>query len=189
MRSREATPSAVICRELARRMARESVIVFLKPSAFSEGSDSGRWLPLAEKGQCRQSRNWVYHREDIAKGHAVFEGLPAGGIIDWYYYLQLTPPVAFRRTVRARRHRCGCFRSRRRRRKRLLLGIDHRKLPVRAGPFVLNTFRVLENLDQVPAASRLLLNIMAYAANLVQEPPTPLGPDFERHLQTIGYNR
>ncbi|MGO8748892.1 MAG: hypothetical protein ACLQNE_23225 [Thermoguttaceae bacterium] len=181
---------AGIWQELARRMARGSVVLFLKPSAFSDAGDGTRWLPLARKGRCRESHNWDYHREDIAKPHPVFECLAAGGIMDWYCYLQVTPQLLFdgqdppEEVIAAavapsgeQEGNAGAFRS----------GVIAASYRFGAGRFIINTLRILENLDKNPAADRLLVNRIRYAAGLVERTPATLGPDFQDDLKAIGY--
>jgi hypothetical protein len=90
-----AAPGADAWSDLARRVAAGSAVVFLKPSALADKDNPVRWLPLKQKGRCRNSHNWVYHREDVAQRHPVFDGLPAGGIMDWYYYQQVVPQMLF----------------------------------------------------------------------------------------------
>ena len=82
-------------KELARRMARGSVVVFLSPHAFQREKDSVAWLPLAKKGRAYAFNDWLYHKECVAKAHPVFEGLQGKGILDWYYYGPLIPHFLF----------------------------------------------------------------------------------------------
>ncbi|MGO8752027.1 MAG: hypothetical protein ACLQNE_39300 [Thermoguttaceae bacterium] len=44
--------------------------------------------------------------------------------------------------------------------------------------FIINTLRILENLDKNPAADRLLVNRIRYAAGLVERTPGRLGRIF-----------
>src|SRR5262249_20706918 len=59
-------------RALAEAMAQGSTVLFLSPRAFQRGDDAVGWLPLATKGRCYEFTNWLYHREDVAKPHAMF---------------------------------------------------------------------------------------------------------------------
>jgi hypothetical protein len=52
---------------------------------------------------------------------------------------------------------------------------------------VLNTLRVLENLDRHPAADRLLLNLVRYARQGTDKPLADLPADFDATLHAIGY--
>ena len=59
--------------------------------------------------------------------------------------------------------------------------------PFGKGRFIVNTFNVLENIDQHPAADRLLLNMINHAATFAKGPAAPLPEDFEATLKRIGY--
>ncbi|MHB8972458.1 MAG: LamG-like jellyroll fold domain-containing protein [Pirellulaceae bacterium] len=185
-----AAAAADAWRDLARRIAQGSVAVFLKPSALADKDDPVRWLPLQQKGRCRPSHNWVYHREDVAQLHPIFAGLRAGGVMDWYYYLQVTPQTLFDgqeppEEVMAAAFAPGgesegdanVFRS----------GIITASYRLGAGTFVINTLQILENLDQNPVADRLLLNLIRYAQERGNAAPTPLPPDFDEFLKSIRY--
>jgi hypothetical protein len=173
--------------QIVRRIATGDTAVFFKPTVFAEGEDTTRWLPLKNRGVCRKSNNWVYHREDVAKQHPVFDCLPAGGMLNWYYYLQITPNVLFDGldvpddAIAAafgpgdnvgNGYNSG-----------LLLGIYR----LGSGRFFVNTFRILENLDANPAADRLLLNMVRTADALSGNPRAELSPDFEGRLRELGY--
>ena len=57
-----------------------------------------------------------------------------------------------------------------------------------AGRFFLNTLLIRENLGTHPAADRLLLNLLLYAACDVTQPPAELPPDFATQFQAFGYD-
>ena len=56
-----------------------------------------------------------------------------------------------------------------------------------AGRFILNTLHVRENLGRNPVADRLLLNMLRDAARDVSKPLADLPADFDKLLETIGY--
>jgi hypothetical protein len=56
-----------------------------------------------------------------------------------------------------------------------------------SGRFLINTLRILENLNANPAADRLLLNMIRTAATVGKNPRTDRPPDFEKRLKEIGY--
>jgi hypothetical protein len=60
-----------VWKELARRMARGSAVVFLSPEALKREKDSVGWLPLVKKGRCYRVGDWLYHKECVAKAHPV----------------------------------------------------------------------------------------------------------------------
>ena len=57
-----------------------------------------------------------------------------------------------------------------------------------AGRFLVNTFRILENLDPHPAADRLLLNLIADSEKYTNHPLAPLPANWEQMLVELGYN-
>ena len=176
-------------RELARRMAQGSVVIFLSPTAFVRGDDPVGRLPLANKGRCYAFNDWLYHKECVAKLHPVFDGLQAKGIMDWDYYGPLIPhhifdgqdaPEEVVAAAFAVSYPCpGGYAS------GVLLGA----YPFGAGRLFLNTLRILENVDRHPAADRLLLNMVAYGRRFVDRPIVPLPEGFEALLNAIGYAR
>jgi hypothetical protein len=56
-----------------------------------------------------------------------------------------------------------------------------------AGKIVLNTFSLLDNVDEHPAADRLLLNLVAYGTKTIKPMPAALPADFEATLKELGY--
>ena len=168
-------------------MAQGSVAIFLSPAAFARGNDPVGWLPLANKGRCYAFNDWLYHKECVAKLHPLFDGLQAKGIMDWDYYGSVIPhhlfdgqdtPEEVIAAAFAVSYPCpGGYAS------GVLLGA----YPFGAGRFYLNTLHILENVDQHPAADRLLLNLVAYARRFVDRPIASLPEGFEALLKTIGY--
>lgn len=180
-------------RELVRRISTGAVAVFLDPRAFERDDDAVGWLPLANKGRCNEFFNWVYHREDVAKKHPLFDGLQAGGILDWDYYQQVIPHYLFEGQDVPEEVVAAAF------------AVGYAGVPVRytdgytsgmlasvhklgSGRFMLNTFRILENLDTSPVADRLLLNAIGWAASCA--PGLSAGPPehFPALLESIGYS-
>jgi len=155
--------------KLIKLMAQGSVVVFLSPAAFKRGEDAVAWLPLANKGKCFEYFDWLYHKECVAKAHPAFAGLQAGGIMDWDFYGQVIPHVIFEgqdtpdETVAAAFAVC-CWPT------PYVCGTLLGAYKLGAGQMVLNTIRILEQLDQHPAADRLLLNIVADAIKRMQAP-------------------
>jgi hypothetical protein len=168
--------------------------LFLSPLAFRRGDDPLGWLPLATKGRCDEFNNWVYHREDVARPHPLFADLPGPGILDWDYYGPVIPRYVFDGQdtpddIAAVFFAVGYAGARRRIPSGYVAGLVAASYPLGAGRFLLTTLQILENLDRHPAADRLLLNAVAYAAGLVGEgqPLAPLPDGFEAHLATLGY--
>ena len=82
-------------RELVSRIARGSSVVFLSPSVFRRGDNPTGWLPLKNKGSLSKLMGWLYHKDEWAKTHPVFEGLPSGGLMDYAFYREIIPELVF----------------------------------------------------------------------------------------------
>ncbi len=172
---------------LLRHIACGSTAIFLTPAAFRRGDDSTGWLPLKEKGRVNHFPDWLYHKECVAKVHPIFEGLQPKGVMDWDYYGPVIshdfiegaelpeevaaaafaichsgPPMGYASGVMVGAYRFG------------------------QGRFIVNTFNVLDHLDRHPAADRLLLNMIHYAAPDVS-PPAPVPADFDVQAKAVGY--
>lgn len=174
--------------ELLRRVACGGVAVFLGPGALRNGDDAVAWLPLKNKGACVGFSDWLYHKECVAKNHPLFDGLPGAGIMDWDYYGPVisrfflegqdtpddTAAAAFAicHSSRPDGYAAG-----------LMLGAYR----FGEGWVVVNTFNVVENLDRHPAADRLLLNLVRYAAEKAQGAPAALPGNFADLCKAAGY--
>jgi hypothetical protein len=143
---------------------RGATAVLLSPQALKQGDDPVARLPLDPKGRHAAFNNWLYHREDVARPHALFAGLQGPGILDWDYYGQAIPRSLFdgQRTpddVAAAGFAVGYPSP-----TGVVTGLALGAYRLGKGRLVLNTFRLLEELDANPAAGRLLLNLGEYAA-------------------------
>ena len=174
-------------KELATRMARGSVIVFLSPKAFKREKDSAAWLPLAKKGRAYEFTDMLYHKECVAKPHPVFEGLQGNGMLDWYYYGPMwphwvfdgqdTPDEVIAVSFATGYSTPGGYAS------GVLLG----SYKFGTGRFFVNTFPMLDYLDKHPVADRLLLNLVQHANPSTQGSLAPLPDNFRSMLHEIGY--
>jgi hypothetical protein len=169
-------------------MARGSTVVFLSQDAFRRNKDAVAWLPLAQKGRCYRFNDWLYHKECVAKAHPVFEGMQGRGILDWYYYGpviphylfdgQETPAEVIAAAFAAGYSIPGGYTSGN------LLGAYR----FGEGKFILNTFPLLDQVDRHPAADRMLLNLVRFAAESAERPLMEVPWDFEEQLKRIGYS-
>lgn len=149
-------------------VSRGSVAVFLSPAAFRRGKDPAARLPLKNKGRVYEFNDWLYHKECVAGRHPMFEGLAPPGIMDWDYYGPIitrtlfdcrdTPDDVAAAAFAVGYSIPGGYAS----------GILAGSYRHGEGRFVLNAFRVLENIDAHPAADRMLLNLIRYAAGFVK---------------------
>jgi hypothetical protein len=188
--NRPAAGEAEAFGQLARHLARGSHAVFLSPKVFAKGKDATRWLPLANKGTLAPKLCWLYHTDDWAKHHPIFEGMPAGGLLDHTYYRQVipggasnTPNALWSGQDVPAEVVAGSINASLGYSSGLLVAV----YDFGAGRFTLNTLRILENLGTDPVAERLLRNMLRHAARNAGEPPVDLPADFEQRLKTIGY--
>lgn len=173
-------------KKLVRRVAAGSVAIFLTPTVFMKGDNPTGWLPLSNKGTSHYFHNWLYHREDIAKKHPVFDGLKSGGIMDWDYYGQVTPywvydnqdaPDTTIVSAFAVGYTCsGGYSS------GLITGLYE----LGNGWIMLNTLRIMENLNKNPAADRLLLNMISHSSSLKNSIFADNKDEYETILCEIG---
>ncbi len=64
-------------RSLYAQVARGAHVVLIGPNVLRGKSGPTHFLPIAQRGKLGTMRDWLYHREFIAKPGPVFEGLPA----------------------------------------------------------------------------------------------------------------
>jgi hypothetical protein len=121
---------------------------------------------MAKKGACKKFNDWLYHKDCVAQRHPVFDGLQAGGILDWDYYDQLishdlfegqdTPDQVIVAAFAAGYSCPGGYET----------GVMLGRYNFGAGHLILNTLNLLDQIDHHPAADRILLNLIAHARSL-----------------------
>lgn len=171
--------------ELARRIASGSTAVFLCPAVFADGNQPTRWVPLATKGTiARFNECGGYYRGDaFAKRHAIFDGLPSGGILDYTFCREIIPQIAWCGLDPPAEVVSGAIRATLGYGSGLLVSVHD----LGAGRFILNTLQIRETLGRDPVAERLLRNMLRYAARDAGKPLANLPGDFDRQLKAIGY--
>ena len=169
--------------QLARQIARGSTVVFLSPEVFRQGSDPVRWLPLANKGTATPIRGWLYLKDEWAKRHPIFDGLPSGGLMDYTFYREIIPDLVLSGQDPPTEAVAGAIKASQDYSSGLMLSVHD----FGAGRFILNTLHIRENLGTHPAADRLLLNLLRYATRDLSQPPADPPPDFAAQLRTFGY--
>ncbi|MBI4607187.1 MAG: glycoside hydrolase family 2 [Planctomycetes bacterium] len=174
---------AAAFRELARRIARGSTAVFLTPSTLRRRDDAAGWVPLARKGALQGLPSWLYHKDEWAKRHPIFDGLPAGGLLDYAFYRELIPDAAWTGQEPPAETVAGACNASVGYSSGLLVAV-HR---LGAGSFTLNALLVRENLDKHPAAERLLRNMLRHASRDAAKPLVELPAGFEEALDAMGY--
>jgi hypothetical protein len=178
---------AAAFRELAHRMAKGSSVVFLSPAVFAHGDKPLGFLPLATKGSMAgiDLVAGFFRSDTFARQHPVFDGLPAGGILDYTIYRNIIPQGGYGLAgapapddfiaagIRAQIGYASILQT--------------AKYNFGAGRFIFNTLKIRENLGVDPVAELLLRNLLNYAARDLDKPPADLPADFDQQLKAIGY--
>jgi len=168
---------------LVEHLARGSTAIFLAPEVFGKDGNNVGWLPLARKGSLTSIHGWLYLKDEWAKPHAIFEGLPAGGLMDYTYYREIIPDALWMNQEPLGEAVAGAIKASQDYSAGLMISIH----PFGAGRFILNTLRIREHLGTHPAAERLLRNLLRHASRDLAQPTVDLPADFEAQLQSIGY--
>jgi hypothetical protein len=189
--------------QLFRHSARGSAVVFLDRTVFAEGKDAARWLPLA--GKKFAEADWIgsfFRAERWSKRHPIFQGLPSGGMMDYSYYGSLLNnviipsneeigvPAASDSGLTLKEVISGATRtSSSSANREFISGLQVALYGLNEGRFMLNTLSIMPNLDQHPAAERLLRNMLNYAARDLDKPLAELPADFDTQLRAMGYKQ
>jgi len=117
-------------------------------------------FPFGEAGSFAEIQGWLYLKDEWAKHHPIFEGLPAGGLMDYTFYRELIPDVVLVPREPPAEAVAGAIKASQDYASGLMVSV-HR---LGQGRFILNTLLIRENLGTHPAAERLLRNMLRYAA-------------------------
>jgi hypothetical protein len=173
--------------ELACHVMRGSTVVILSPAAFANQDKPAGWFPWQEDIVWKALPSDLYNKDEWAKPHPVFAGLPTG-MLDEYFYRDLIPFEGWEGSdtlweAIAGANRCALHPS------GYSSGLLLSRHRAGAGQLFLNTFRLREGLGLHPAADRLLLNLLDYAwATLERGEPLAALPDtYIEHLYTTVY--
>jgi hypothetical protein len=168
---------------LIQHIARGSNAVFLSPEVFIQGRNKVAFLPLEKKGSLSREWSWLYLTDEWAKQHPVFEGLPAGGLMDHQFYRELIPGTFWRGQDPPMEAVAGGIKASQAYFSGLMVSVNQ----FGYGSFILNTLLIKNNLGTHPAAERLLRNLLRYAARDIEKPLEKLPADFDTNLKAIGY--
>ena len=168
---------------LIQHIAGGSNVVFLAPEVFRQGKNTVRFLPLEKKGSLSNLYSWLYLKDEWAKQHPIFEGLPSGGLMDHQFYREIIPALAFVSQDPPVEAVSGSIKSSLDYASGLMVSVNS----FGAGNFILNTLLIRDNLGTHPAAERLLRNMLRFAAHDLNKPVEKLPADFESKLKAIGY--
>lgn len=151
--------------ELACRIGRGSTAVFLSPDIFKKGDNPTGWIPLQNKGTLSVIIGHIYLKDEWAKRHAIFDGLPAGGLMDYTFYREIIPDTVWSGQNPPAEAVAGGIKASQDYSSGLLVSVYN----LGVGRFILNSLRIRENLGRDPVAERLLRNMLRYAASDVKK--------------------
>jgi hypothetical protein len=146
--------------ELWQRVERGATAVFLSPDVLKKDDQPLGWLPLANKGTATPIRGWLYLKDEWAKRHPIFDGLPCGGLMDTTFYREIIPDTVLVGQDPPTEAVAGAIKASQDYSSGLMLAVYDSG----AGRFILNTLLIRENLGTHPAAERLLRNLLNAAA-------------------------
>ena len=182
----ESPGGAAAFRELAKRIAAGSRVVFVAPELFALADQSTRWLPLVNKGSVMQiTPAWggLYLKDEWNKRHPIFDGLPAGGLMDYAYYRDLIPDLVYVGQAAPDEAVAGAIKASQGYESGLTVSV----YSLGKGRFILNTLRLRDNLATHPSAGRILVNMLNDAGKGLALTETALPADFEQQLDAMGY--
>nr|MDO8113641.1 glycoside hydrolase family 2 TIM barrel-domain containing protein [Candidatus Sigynarchaeota archaeon] len=161
-------------------IARGCVVIFATTKALMYNMDPLYWIPLEINGMLSKTATWAPGRDDFAKKHPIFAGLPTG-LLDIRTYRDLVSEF----TIDSQEETCdvisgafgvGYYPTRDK--SGYYSGIHIAIYPFFAGSFILNTFSLLDHLESDPTAGRMLLNILRFAEQGIDMPTAELPPDY-----------
>ena len=190
---------------VARNMARGSVVIFLTPSTLRKGENPTGWIPLINKGTIEPMDHVAgYYRADRwVKKHPIFAGMPSGGMMDYKYFRNVISLNALSQeyTIRAQPAHtfaeastpltyptetvCGATRISHTYSSGIQLGIWN----FGNGQFIVNTLNIAENLGRDPAADRIFSNMLRFASKDIFKPLVGIPENFNQQLKEIGYQK
>ena len=150
---------------LLERVRQGATAAFLAPEAFRVGDDPVARLPLERKGALVGIHGWLYLKDEWAKTHPIFAGLPTGGLMDTTFYREVIPDLVFTGQDPPSEAVAGAIKASQDYASGLMLSVYR----VGKGQIVLNTLRITENLGSHPAADRLLRNLLRWASAPAEE--------------------
>jgi hypothetical protein len=134
--------------------------------------------------QLCHTQNWYFRADPWAKEHAVFGGLPSGGLLDYTFYRDIISATVFRGLEPPVEAISGAIQT--------SGGPDDYDSDLTvavckfgAGRVILNSLKIRENLGTIPAAERLLRNLLSYAAQGSEQPMADLPAGFDDYLRML----
>jgi hypothetical protein len=182
-RKPSAPGNAEAWRDLARRVVCGATAVFVAPEVFRRGDHPTGWLPLKNKGTVTALPNWLYHKDEWAKTHPIFDGLPCGGLMDYSFYRDVIPDIVYAGQDAPLEAVAGAVNAAIDYSSGLLVAVYQ----LGAGRIILNTLSLLDSWATSPVATILLGNMLRYAARDMDKPVVKPPSDLDGLFKQIGY--
>lgn len=145
---------------LWRHVQHGATAIVLAPECLQDTNRSLVRLPLPTKGVAEPIRGWLYLKDEWAKRHPAFDGLPAGGLMDYAFYREIIPDTVLVGLDPPAEAVAGAIKASQDYASGLMLAV----YDYGAGRIILNSLLIRDNLGRHPAAERLLRNLLNYAA-------------------------
>ena len=144
-----------------------------------------RWapFPLAAKPSIGDVPTWYFRADYWAKRHPIFDGLPCSGILDYTYYREILNPMVFTGLQPPLEAVSGALDTSEGYHSDLQICVHG----LGEGRIIMNTLQIRANLGQVPAAERLLRNMLNFAGRDRSKALADLSSDFAEQLRSVGY--
>ncbi len=149
---------AAAFQELLALISRGATVIFLCPEVFAEGNDPAAHLPIGGKRGIGKIFSWIYLKDEWAKRHPIFEGMPAGGLMDHAYYGPLLRDTYHIQGDDVGEAVAGEIKTSQGYESGLTVAVYRQG----KGRFIVNTLQIRPHLGRHPAADRLLLNMLRY---------------------------
>ena len=141
------------------------------------------FLPLEKKGSLSTKKHDLNPIDEWVKQHPMFEGLPAGGLMDHQFYREIIPNTVWMGQEPPKEAIAGAIKASQDYSSGLMMAV----YSFGSGNLILNTLLIRNNLDTHPAAERLLRNLLRYAAQDQKKTIKKLPEEFDLTLKAIGY--
>jgi hypothetical protein len=145
---------------LMKRIEEGAQVLFLDPAIFTDGKDATAFVPLKNRGKPADPReaSSLYGKDEWAKQHPIFEGMPAGDVLDINYYRELLSDELWQGQDTPQETVAGAIATSFTYFSGLRVALYERG----RGRWIFNSFQIRENLGRNPAAERLLRNMLRY---------------------------
>lgn len=121
-------------------------------------------------GTIEDSGPRFWGRDDIVKPHPIFDGLPARRLMDLYFYRDLIARRSIVGFGKDTENVVPTFAVGKPGGQGYWAGSNLLVYNIRRGKVIVCTLRIMENLERNPAADRVLLNMVSFAASKLNRP-------------------